>query len=153
MVLTRPPKRNVLMDDLPNIYLRRIEGRLRDITFELTRVRYAYPPSSPTPEAWHPAINAYRCRDGILICAELAGVDRSEIQVRVESRRVWLSGRRMPPEPCEVEGPPVQVLAMEIDPGPFEREIVLPVEVDPDDVNAEQSEGLLWIRLPLAKKN
>jgi HSP20 family molecular chaperone IbpA len=39
---------------------------------------------------------------------------------------------------------------MEIDQGAFEREIVLPVEVEPEQVRAEQREGLLWIWLPLA---
>jgi len=40
-------------------------------------------------------------------------------------------------------------LAMEIDHGPFQREIILPVEVDPNRVIAEQRNGLLWIYLPL----
>ena len=125
---------------------RQLQGRLRDIACQLTRVRYS---SSPATEAWHPAINAYRCHDRILICVELAGVDRSEIQVRVEPRRVWLRGQRVPPGPRDAEGPPLQVFAMEIDHGSFEREIVLPVEVEPEQVQAEQREGLLWIRLPL----
>jgi quinol-cytochrome oxidoreductase complex cytochrome b subunit len=33
--------------------------------------------------------------------------------------------------------------------GPFEREVVLPLEVDPERVEAEQRSGLLWISLPL----
>ena len=44
---------------------------------------------------------------------------------------------------------PVQVLVMEIDYGAFEREIVLPCDVDPDGVTAEKRDGLLWIFLPL----
>lgn len=135
------------MDDIQSIYLRHLQGRLREIAGHLTRVRYS---SSPAVEAWHPAINAYRCQHQILICVELAGVERSEIQVRVEPRRVWLRGRRTPPEPRDAEGPCLTVLAMEIDHGAFERKIVLPVDVDPDAVQAEQHEGLLWIRLPLS---
>ena len=77
-------------------------------------------------------------------------MDRSQIAVTVEPRRVWLRGRRGPPEPGDAEGPALQVLAMEIDHGGFERDIVLPVEVDPNQVKAEQREGLLWICLPLA---
>ncbi len=131
-----------------DLYWRELEGRLGGIVSELTRVRYS---PLPARESWHPAINAYCCRDCILICAELAGVDRSEIALTVEPRRVWLRGRRRPPEPRETEGPTSQVLALEIDHGLFERDIVLPVEVDPERVRAEQREGLLWICLPLAE--
>lgn len=135
------------MEDIRSLYWRHLEGRLSQITAELTRVHFA---SSPGPTTWLPAVNAYRCPDCILVIAELAGVDRSEIQLTVEPRRVWLRGRRRAPEPHNGEDPPRQVLAMEIDAGPFARELVLPVEVDPGGVQAEQAEGLLWIRLPLA---
>ena len=136
------------MEDIRSIYLRLLQGRLTQITGELTRVVYRPSPAAP---AWHPAINAYRCHDRILICVELAGVDQSQIEVRAESRRVWLRGQRELAEPCDTAGPALQILAMEIDHGRFEREIVLPVEVDPEQVEAEQREGMLWIRLPLAE--
>lgn len=135
------------MEDIGSIHLRLLQGRLGDIAYQLARVRVS---SFRPQETWCPAINAYRCRDGILICAELAGVDRSNIEVRVGPGRVWLRGHRLSPEPCDAEGPPLQVLAMEIDYGAFEREIVLPVEVEQEQVRAEQREGLLWIWLPLA---
>lgn len=137
------------MEDIRSVYLRHLESRLRDITGQLTRVRYS---SSPALEAWHPAINVYRCHDRILICVELAGVDRSEIQVSVEPRRLWLRGHRALPEPRDVEGPALQVLAMEIDHGTFEREILLPADVVPERVEAEQREGLLWVRLPFTEQ-
>jgi HSP20 family molecular chaperone IbpA len=78
-------------------------------------------------------------------------VDRSQIELRAEPRRVRLRGQRLPPEPGEAEGAALQVLAMEIDHGAFEREIVLPAEVDPEQVEAEQRGGVLWIWLPLAE--
>ena len=43
------------------------------------------------------------------------------------------------------------MIAMEIDYGPFEREVRLPDEVDVKKVHAEQKNGLLWIHLPLKK--
>src|SRR4030095_2101878 len=104
--------REVVMEDIRSVYLRRLEGRLRDITWQVTRVHYT---SSQAIEAWHPAINAYRCQDCVLVVAELAGVDRSKISLAVEPRRLWLRGRRLPPEPDKSDGPPRQILAMEID--------------------------------------
>lgn len=136
------------MDELRRLYWRHLEHRVGDIASELTRLRVSF--SYQAREAWNPAINAYRCRDCILICADLAGVDRSQIAVTVEPRRVRLRGCRVAPEPPAREGPALQVLAMELDHGTFERDIELPVTVDPEVVTAEQSEGLLWIRLPIA---
>ncbi|HAB18283.1 MAG TPA: Hsp20/alpha crystallin family protein [Verrucomicrobiota bacterium] len=133
-------------EEFQGFYLRLLQNRVGGIASELTRWHYA---SVAAREVWHPAINAYRCRDSIVICADLAGVDRSDINLTVESQRVWLRGRRRPAEPRDPEGPPLQVLAMEIDHGAFERDIVLPVEVDPEQVHAEQRDGLLWILLPL----
>ena len=62
-----------------------------------------------------------------------------------------VSSRQGPPlpEPSRAEGHAVQLLAMEIDYGPFERQMTLPAEVEIDKAHAEQRNGLLWISLPL----
>ena len=67
----------------------------------------------------------------------------------VEPRRVVIRGTRELPEPPCGDGCAVQVLALEIDYGPFEREVRLPLEVDVEQSSAEQENGLLWIYLPL----
>ena len=134
------------MNDRPNVFLRRLEARLGDIAYQLTRVQFS---SASWQGSWCPAINAYQCRDGFVICVDLAGVDRSHIDLSVEARSLWIRGQRAPPEPSEAEGPALQILALEIDYGPFERELVLPAEVDPGQVQAEHRKGLLWIHLPL----
>ncbi|PYJ29092.1 MAG: hypothetical protein DME90_06130 [Verrucomicrobia bacterium] len=60
-----------------------------------------------------------------------------------------MRGTRELPEPTHEEGNAVQLLAMEIDYGPFIREVSLPAEVEIDKAHAEQRNGLLWISLPL----
>ena len=67
----------------------------------------------------------------------------------MEPERLIVRGVRDVPEPTHAEGRAVQLLAMEIDYGPFEREVRLPASVDIDNVHAEQRNGLLWISLPL----
>lgn len=104
-----------------------------------------------TPTAWQPPINAFRCASEICICVDLAGVEKSLVDLRVEPRRVVVRGSRKPPEPNEKHGRALQVLALEIDYGPFERELILPTEVDVENAGAEQTNGLLWIHLPLRK--
>jgi HSP20 family protein len=133
------------MEDMRSIHLKRLHGQLGDLVYELTRVRFS---QFSHPKAWSPAINAYRCGRQMIICVDLAGVDKSLLDLRVETGRLRITGRREPPEPAEVDEGPLQVLAMEIDFGPFEREVALPAQVDPLLIRAEQRDGLLWVFLP-----
>ena len=82
------------------------------------------------------------------ICVDLAGIDKSLIDLQVEPRRVTVRGSRDAPEPIDQA---VQMLALEIDYGPFERQVELPAEVDVEQARAEQENGLLWICLPLKR--
>lgn len=132
------------MDSIRNIRLRWLHGALRDITSELSHSQF-----SRFAHVWEPAINAYRCETCIRICVDLAGVDRSVIDLTVEPRRVVIRGSRELPEPTRAEGHAMQLLAMEIDYGPFIREVPLPAEVEIEKAHAEQRNGLLWISLPL----
>jgi HSP20 family protein len=132
------------MDDLPNIYRRRTEARWGGSAFEVARVHFY---TAGWQGGWRPAINAYRCKDGFAVCVDLAGVDQSRVDMAVEPRRLRIRGRRLPPEPAEMEA--LQLLALEIDHGPFDREVALPEEVEPREAQIEQRNGLLWIYLPL----
>lgn len=136
------------MDPIKSIKLRWLQDALHDVSYELSRSQF----SRFAPQAWRPAINAYRCDTCIRICVDLAGVDRSLIDLSVEPRRLVIRGTRELPEPSGDEGCAQQLLAMEIDYGPFEREITFPVDVEIDKAHAEQRNGLLWISLPVAKQ-
>ena len=115
-----------------------------DFAYELTRFRFARP--IPT---WRPPINLYRCETRIRICVDLAGVSRSDINLRVESKRVVIRGTREAPDGSDPKGCATQMLVMEIDYGPFERTIDLPVRIDVNAAHAKQENGFLWISLPL----
>ncbi len=129
-----------------SVHLRRLHGRLGEVVYHLTRVQFS---SLPARETWQPAVNAYRCSECLVICVDLAGVDRKRVDLQLEPRRLLVRGYRQAPEPENTEHKPVQVLVMEIDYGPFEREVRLPMDVDPERVTAEQRNGLLWIYLPI----
>ncbi len=133
------------MDHVRTIRLHWVHGALSDATDQLMRFRF----SRHSPHAWQPAINAYRCENCIRICVDLAGVDKSEIDLQIEPRRVWLRGTRENPEPPMKDGQFVQTIAMEIDYGPFIRSIALPAEIEPEKVTASQDNGFLWITLPI----
>lgn len=133
------------METIRTIRLRWSQGTLYDVTSQV--IRSGFPHFAPPP--WQPAINAYRCDDCIQICVELAGVERSEIELTIQDRMLSIRGVRDVPEPNEAERRTLQTIAMEIDYGAFERDIRLPVDVDVKKVRADQKNGLLWIHLPL----
>jgi HSP20 family protein len=135
------------MDSSRTIRLRWLHGSVQDVTHQLLGMRF----SRSSPHAWRPAINAYRCEGCIRICVDLAGVERSDIDLAIEGQRLSIRGVRDVPEPSDEEKEALQMIAMEIDYGPFDREVRLPEEVDVKKVRAEQQNGLLWIYLPLKK--
>jgi HSP20 family protein len=135
------------MDSTHTIRLRWLHGSLAEATHQLASLRL----SRCGPHAWRPAINAYRCERCIRICVDLAGVDRADIDLTIDEQLLSIRGVRDVPEPGSEEKEAMQMIAMEIDYGPFERDFRLPDEVDVKKVRAEQKNGLLWIHLPLKK--
>src|SRR5207245_3419278 len=122
------------------IQLRWLQGTLSDVTVRSIQLWRT------APHTWQPAINAFRCETAVHICVDLAGIDKSLIDLRVEPRRITVRGTREAPEPADHA---VQMLALEIDYGPFEREFELPAQGAVQSARAEQESGLLRISLPL----
>jgi HSP20 family protein len=132
-------------DDIHSVHLRRLQGRLGEIVYQMTRIQFS---QFSTPKSWSPPINAYLCNEQIVLCVDLAGVEQTQLELNVEPRRLVLRGQREAPEP-QIDQPAVQVLTMEIDYGPFEREIGFPCDVETGRVRAEHRNGLLWVYLPV----
>ena len=132
------------MDPARRITLHWVHGA-NDATWQLLRFQR----SRHSPHAWQPSINAYRCEKCIRICVDLAGVEKSAIDLQIEPHRLVLRGERENPEPPVKEGEFVTTIALEIDYGPFLRSIELPVAVDATKASAVQENGFLWIDLPL----
>jgi HSP20 family protein len=132
--------------NIRTIRLDRLQGRLGDVAYQLTRIHFS---SLRPPPVWEPAVNAYRCETCLRICVDLAGIDRTDLELEFEPGRLTLRGQRALPEPSDSEGRPMQVLLMEIDHGRFERQVPLPACVDAARVEIKQCNGLLWIALPL----
>ena len=135
------------MNTIRGIQLRWLHETLGDAPYQLTRLQF----TQLAPYRWRPAINAFQCDRGLRICVDLAGVDRSQVELLVDPQRLAIRGTRETPEPTDDEGRAVQMIAFEIDYGPFERVVELPLPVDVARVEAEQRNGLLWIELPFKK--
>ena len=104
-------------------------------------------------ETWTPSVNLYENETTYVVCVDLSGVDKDRIDVTVVDGKLMLRGTRdvpTPPEhgPAEEHGHRLKVHVMEIDHGPFCREVELPQDVDRDQIAASHRNGMLWIELP-----
>lgn len=106
-------------------------------------------------ETWTPNVNLYENDTAYLVCVDLAGVDKEKIEIVVADQKLTLRGTRMVPTPPPNNGPVradahprLRVHVMEIDHGPFCREVELPADVAHDQIAATHLNGLLWIELP-----
>lgn len=103
-------------------------------------------------EVWTPAVNLYEKDNAYLVCVDLAGVDKTKIDLTVAAGRLKLRGERPTPAPSDCtpgQRPPrVRMHLMEIDHGQFYREVDLPEDVDSEKISASYNNGMLWIELP-----
>ena len=82
-----------------------------------------------------------------VVCAELPGVDISEVRLEIHGRRLVIAGVRHA-QPSE--GRVYQQI--EIEHGPFRRVVELGAEVASDRATADYDDGLLRIEVPLARR-
>ncbi len=119
--------------------------RIHDIMDEMLNRSFVHFRDAGT---WQPATDVYENRDCYFICVELAGISPEAVDVECRDQRVVLiSGGRGNPRPQGVHGT-LSVHVMEINHGPFQRDIELPEPVNVDGVEATYDKGYLWVKLP-----
>jgi HSP20 family protein len=123
----------------PWFELARLQERLHELVEQATGGRGGV----GTGPAWRPAIDLVESPDAFLIYAELPGVRRENVELKVEDGWLELSGHRAP-EPSGEQG----FLRMESAQGSFRRRIQLPAPFDGDAVEARLRRGVLEIRVP-----
>jgi HSP20 family protein len=97
---------------------------------------------------FRPNVDCYRSADPreLIVIVELPGVDSTSLEVVVGERSLLVRGERPRPR---VEGRVYQQL--EIEYGPFQRQVRLAEEVDPATARAHYENGILKISLPIAE--
>jgi HSP20 family protein len=95
-----------------------------------------------------PRVDVYYCPDPpeVVIKADLAGIDIDDVNLEVRGRTLVISGER---GAHEGEGRVYQQI--EIESGPFVREIQLGAEVDAQRAKATYEDGILRVRLPITE--
>jgi HSP20 family protein len=105
-------------------------------------------------DTWAPNVNLYETDEMYLVCVDLAGVDKSKIDLEVANNRLSIRGNRNVPSYEETEenqaakNSKMRVHMMEIDHGAFFREVELPEQVLQAKIAAHYRNGMLWIELP-----
>ena len=94
---------------------------------------------------WAPRIDVSESDDSIVVRADLPGVRPEEIDVEVSEGLLTISGKREE-EKEEKEGK--RVVRRERRYGSFLRSMALPKGVDPAQIEAESSDGVLELTIP-----
>ena len=96
---------------------------------------------------FRPHVDCFRTEEALTVLVELPGIDPDKVDLFVADGTLYLLGNRVRPR---LEGQVYQ--QMELDYGPFRRQVVLGADVDVAQARATYEKGILTIVLPLAQR-
>jgi HSP20 family protein len=95
--------------------------------------------------AWTPAIEICERNDAMRVCAEVPGVDAQDLHVEVDPQLLVIRGERRPDNPAAANARSERLY------GSFVRRIPLPDGLRTEDARASLRNGVLEVRIPVAK--
>ena len=103
---------------------------------------------SPHRRAFSPRVDIYYCGDPpkAVVRVDLAGVALEDVNLEIRGRVLVISGER---KADDTEGRVYQQL--EVEQGPFQREVQLGADVIADQSRATYEDGILRVELPIAE--
>jgi HSP20 family protein len=90
------------------------------------------------------AVDVYQKDGEMVIVSPISGVTMNDIEILIHGDTLIIRGKRMPPENPKI----TDYLYRECYWGPFSKTIILPRDVDVDNVRASLKDGILMIRIP-----
>jgi HSP20 family protein len=98
---------------------------------------------------FRPNVDSFHTDDPheLTVVVELPGVDPATVAVIVGERMLVVAGERPRPQ-----APGRVYQQMEIEYGPFQRQVHLPEDVDPEQAHAAYERGILTISLPVTDR-
>ncbi len=97
---------------------------------------------------WSPSVDIYEKGDDVMLQAELPGVKKEDIDIRVENNVLTVRGKRERSEEVKENG----YVRTERYYGNFSRSFSLPSTVDSAKISAGYKEGVLSLVLPMAEE-
>ncbi|WP_223911885.1 Hsp20/alpha crystallin family protein [Geobacter sp. AOG1] len=92
----------------------------------------------------YPSVDVYEEKDTIVVKAELPGMERDDIDVRLMDNAIIISGEKKTEEKLERK----DYFRMERSQGSFSRTLNLPSGIDTDHAKASFKDGMLEVRIP-----
>ncbi len=126
---------------------------LGDPFADVFETRLAYDPFQGAEKggmlsAWRPKVDVKETDNAIVLCAELPGVPRDQINIEVDNGILTISGEKQQEKKEENE----RFHRIERSYGKFSRSMALPEGVTADQIQATYNHGLLEVTLPKIQK-
>jgi HSP20 family protein len=128
---------------------RRDIDKLQDEIEELFADLWQVPRFSGIRHGFRPNVDCFHTDDphALTVVVELPGVDPGSVQIVAGERVLMITGERKRPK---VQGRVYQ--QMEIESGPFQRQVRLAEDIDPAQARATFENGVLTIELPVVEQ-
>ena len=97
----------------------------------------------PSARGVFPPLNVFRAPDGLVVRAEIPGVEPGEVSVTTEGRRLTITGER---KPTQTDGGSYH--RRERPYGRFSRTVTLPEDIDGTRTTAALRNGVLTLTIP-----
>jgi HSP20 family protein len=128
---------------------RRDVDKLQEEIEELFADLWQVPRFSGVRHGFRPNVDCFHTDDphALTVVVELPGVDAGSVQIVAGERVLLITGERKRPK---VQGRVYQ--QMEIESGPFHRQVRLVEDIDPERARARLDQGVLTIELPVVER-
>src|SRR5262245_20123602 len=123
----------------------KLQAEIEELFADLWQV----PRFSGIRRGFRPNVDCYHTDDPheLTVIVELSGIDPESVKIVVGERALLIRGERARPK---VEG--LHYQQVEIEYGPFQRQVRLAEDVDPERAQARYERGFLTITLPVAER-
>jgi HSP20 family protein len=134
---------------LPTVARRDID-KLHEEIEELFADLWQVPRFAGTRRGFRPNVDCFQSEEAneLTVVVELPGVDPTTLELVVSERMLVVAGERRRPK---IDGA-LSYQQMEIEYGPFTRQVRLAANVDPARAHARYEQGMLTITLPLTER-
>ncbi len=119
---------------------------LDQLTNRLGHVFSGDVPSPVNGSKWLPAVNVEESGDELILTAEVPGMTRDGIDIKLENNVLTISGETSQEVNQEDDERRYHVSERRF--GSFRRSFTLPRTVRPEDIAAEYQDGILTVRMP-----
>lgn len=96
----------------------------------------------------YPPINVFQQGDNLVAIIELAGVNKSELEIQAKDNTIRIAGKKEVGHPEKVS-----LHRRERMSGTFDRTLTVPIQIDADRIKAEYRDGVLALFIPRAESD